>query len=83
VFSAKFKNRFTIEHMCKTEHLCSEIATFEKPQNVVSLKSTSKDTNALGFSLQSWKELVTYTTDGHLNIDNNPVENSIRCVALG
>jgi hypothetical protein len=38
---------------------------------------------ALGYSLQHWKELVTYTTDGHLNIDNNPVENSIRPVALG
>jgi hypothetical protein len=69
--------------MCKTEHLCSEIATFEKLQNVVCLKLTSKDTNALGYSLQRWKELVTYATDGHLNIDNNPVENSIRCVALG
>jgi hypothetical protein len=38
---------------------------------------------ALGYSLQRWKELVTYTSDGNLNIDNNPVENSIRPVALG
>jgi hypothetical protein len=36
---------------------------------------------ALGYSLQRWKELVTYSTDGHLNIDNNPVENSIGPVA--
>jgi hypothetical protein len=33
--------------------------------------------------LQCWKELVTYTTDGNLNIDNNAVEYSIRPVALG
>jgi transposase len=38
---------------------------------------------ALGYSIQRWKELTTYTTDGKLNIDNNPVENSIRPVALG
>ncbi len=30
-----------------------------------------------------WNELMVYTTDGKLNIDNNPVENSIRPVALG
>jgi hypothetical protein len=33
--------------------------------------------------LQSWKELVTYTTDVNLNFDNNAVEYSIRPVALG
>ena len=29
------------------------------------------------------EELKVYTTDGKLNIDNNPVENSIRPVAIG
>lgn len=38
---------------------------------------------ALGYSIERWKELMVYTTDGKLNIDNNPVENSIRPVALG
>ena len=38
---------------------------------------------ALGYSLERWNELMAYTTDGKLNIDNNPVENSIRPVALG
>ena len=38
---------------------------------------------ALGYSIQRWPELMLYTTDGKLNIDNNPVENSIRPVALG
>ena len=27
-----------------------------------------------GYSFQRWKELVTYTTDRHLNIDNKPVK---------
>lgn len=38
---------------------------------------------ALGYSIERWSELMAYTTDGKLNIDNNPVENSIRPVALG
>ena len=38
---------------------------------------------ALAYSIQRWPELMIYTTDGKLNIDNNPVENSIRPVALG
>ena len=38
---------------------------------------------AFGYSLARWKELMVYTTDGRLNIDNNPVENSIRPVAIG
>jgi len=38
---------------------------------------------ALGYSIERWPELMLYTTDGKLNIDNNPVENSIRPVAIG
>src|ERR1043165_4953829 len=32
---------------------------------------------------ERWEGLSLYTTDGKLNIDNNPVENSIRPVAVG
>jgi transposase len=39
--------------------------------------------NALGYSIQRWKELCIYTTNGSLSIDNNPVENSIRPIAIG
>lgn len=38
---------------------------------------------ALGYSIERWEKLSRYTEDGMLNIDNNPVENSIRPVALG
>ncbi len=49
------------------------------------LKALPKSTigKALGYSIQRWPELMVYTTDGKLNIDNNPVENSIRPVAVG
>jgi transposase len=38
---------------------------------------------ALAYSLERWDHLSLYITDGKINIDNNPVENSIRPVALG
>jgi transposase len=38
---------------------------------------------ALGYSIERWDELCLYAASGHLNIDNNPVENSIRPVAIG
>lgn len=38
---------------------------------------------ALAYSIERWDKLSLYTTDGMLNIDNNPVENSIRPVAIG
>ena len=38
---------------------------------------------ALAYSLERWDKLSLYVTDGRLKIDNNPVENSIRPVALG
>jgi len=38
---------------------------------------------ALAYSIQRWSRLMIYATNGKLNIDNNPVENSIRPVAVG
>jgi transposase len=38
---------------------------------------------ALAYSISRWDKLSIYTTDGMLCIDNNPVENSIRPVAIG
>jgi len=38
---------------------------------------------ALAYSITRWSKLMIYTTDGKFNIDNNPVENAIRPVAIG
>lgn len=38
---------------------------------------------ALAYSIERWERLSAYTENGMLNIDNNPVENSIRPVAVG
>lgn len=38
---------------------------------------------AMAYTMRLWKELSNYLLDGVLEIDNNPVENRIRPVALG
>jgi transposase len=47
------------------------------------LPSASTIASAIAYCLPRWKKLSTYTTDPILNIDNNPVENAIRPVAIG
>jgi hypothetical protein len=38
---------------------------------------------ALDYTLKRWPSLIRYAETGHLPIDNNPVENTIRPIALG
>ena len=38
---------------------------------------------AIAYSLKRWEKLCVYVTDGRLSIDNNPVENAVRPVAIG
>ncbi len=38
---------------------------------------------AISYFLKRWDKLIVYTTDGSLKIDNNPVENAVRPVAIG
>jgi transposase len=38
---------------------------------------------AIDYSLKRWAALSRYATQGHFPIDNNPVENTIRPIALG
>jgi hypothetical protein len=62
--------------------LLAELATWMK-QQYVQVTPKSPIGKALAYSIQRWDKLSLYTNDGILNIDNNPVENSIRPVALG
>ena len=38
---------------------------------------------AIGYALGQWERLLLYASDGHLEIDNNLVENAIRPTAVG
>lgn len=52
-------------------------------ENYKSVLPKSTIGQALRYSLERWDKLILYTTEGKLEIDNNPVENSIRPVAIG
>lgn len=43
----------------------------------------SKLGEAMAYLNKNWDKLQVFTTDGRLNIDNNPVENAIRPFAIG
>jgi transposase len=62
--------------------LLESLGTWMKEAYIKSLPKSAIG-KALGYSIQRWPELMLYATDGKLNIDNNPVENSIRPVAIG
>jgi len=89
---------YAIERNCKEQNLSfDEIKTLRQLEALPILTSldkwmkeqylqvTPKSTigKALAYSIERWERLSKYTESGMLNIDNNPVENSIRPVALG
>jgi hypothetical protein len=89
---------YTIERTCKEQGLNhAAIKEVRRQQAVPLLHSLGKwmkeqymevipKSNigkALAYSIERWKRLSIYTEDGMLGIDNNPVENTIRPVAVG
>jgi transposase len=89
---------YAIERKCKEQHLTfDEVKTVRQEQSVPILnalgqwmkeeymKAIPKSSigKALAYSIERWAKLSRYTENGMINIDNNPVENSIRPVALG
>jgi transposase len=89
---------YTIEKICKEQGLnFAEVTEVRQQKSVPILESLGKWMKeqymqttpksaigkALAYSIERWQRLSIYAHNGILNIDNNPVENSIRPVALG
>jgi len=89
---------YTIERICREQGLnYADTKEVRRQKSIPILKSlgqwmmgqclqvTPKSPigKALAYSVERWGRLSIYTSDGFLAIDNNPVENSIRPVALG
>ncbi len=49
----------------------------------LSVAEGSATAKAIDYSLNRWSALCRYADSGHLPIDNNPVENDIRPIAIG
>lgn len=52
-------------------------------ENIIQVLPKSSIGEAIAYSLSRWDKLSIYASHGQLEIDNNPVENAIRPVALG
>ena len=52
-------------------------------KNIEQTTDQSSIHKAIAYSLKRWDKLSYYASDGEANIDNNPVENAIRPVAVG
>ena len=94
----RFKQLYEIESECKEQKLSYKDITKIRQQRAVPileelhqwmvsqykvLLPTSPIRAAIAYSLERWERLCYYTKDGMLNPDNNPVERSIRPVAMG
>ena len=94
----KFSEIYAIERSCKEEGLSFDEITKVRQDKAVpilkelnqwmikeykSLLPSDHITTAIGYSLKRWDKLTIYATDGKLKPDNNPVERSIRTIAIG
>ena len=94
----KFHQLYEIERKCKQQGLSyDEITKVRQEQSVPLLSElhrwmleqyktllpSSHITVAINYTLERWERLCYYTKDGMLNPDNNPVERSIRPIAIG
>lgn len=96
---ARFQQLYAIERSIKDKALTGEqivelrqaealpilqgMKTWMEEQYPEIVARKSAIAQAMAYCLPRWDKLCIYTTDARLNIDNNPVENAIRPVAIG
>ena len=66
----------------ESKPILEELEAWLKEQIIYALPKSAIG-SAMAYTLTSWPRLIRYVDDGHFNIDNNLIENSIRPVALG
>jgi transposase len=69
----------------RTEHSKPLLESLKKwfEETLVKLSRKSDTTRAIRYALDRWDALTRYCDDGHLEIDNNAAERSLRAVVLG
>lgn len=93
-----FQQLYDIERRIKDEALTDDMVLQLRQQEAVPVLKTLKEWmtaeyrkvlpgspigKAIAYCLPRWEKLSIYTTNAMLNIDNNPVENAIRPIAIG
>lgn len=89
---------YAVERRCREQNLCPSKRTEQRQADAVpvlekiktvldhySLSLTPKNplAVAVAYSLKRWHKLTLYAQNGQLEIDNNPIENAIRPIAVG
>lgn len=72
-------------HAYRQQHAVPALHAFKTwlmEQHTTTL-GNSGTANAIAYTLKRWPALVRYVADGRYPIDNNPIENAIRPIALG
>jgi hypothetical protein len=69
----------------RAEHSLSELQALHDWLKTTRSKTANGggSAKALDYTLKLWDNLTRYAQTGHLPIDNNPVENTIRPIAIG
>ncbi|HEY2588099.1 MAG TPA: IS66 family transposase [Tepidisphaeraceae bacterium] len=70
------------ERQARSVPVLARLEKFLREQKETALPQ-SKFGQAIGYALNHWEELLRYTTDGALEIDNNRSERTLRPVAIG
>lgn len=72
-------------HAHRQEHAVAALAALKAWLDDLQPKvlGNSGTARALGYTLRRWEALVRYADDGRYPIDNNPIENAIRPIAIG
>jgi len=94
-----FRQLYEVERRIREGGLCGDAVVDIRKQEAVPVLRTlqawmqeeypklqlkkSPIAQAMAYCLPRWEKLCIYTTDSRLQIDNNPVENAIRPVAVG
>ena len=66
----------------RSEPLLESLKTWFE-ETLVKLSRKSDTTRAIHYALDRWDALTRYSDDGHMEIDNNAAERSLRAVVLG
>ncbi len=94
----KIQKLYKVEQRCRDENLndderkskrqemskpiLQELKEYLDHQALVQISGTPIS-KAIGYTLNRWAKLIAYVDHGHIEIDNNLVENAIRPLALG
>lgn len=72
-------------HACRHQHAAPQVAGLHDWLRAMHPKvlGSSGTAKAIGYSLKRWPALARYLDNGSHPIDNNPIENAIRPIALG